>query len=800
ASPTSRAYIVLEDGSGTLRDKVSADFVEPGAIRLQVQDLRIGLDATALGAATLTFSYEELGIAACMINGLNALTCLSCYLAGWPAVDNSGLICSYPLPSNCCRDKNKLTNVDVGCDVVDGNLASNPRYPGYAISLSIDLLLRPSVTNANCLQNARRCLFVDTTFNPLTDFQIDSVEIDVRNSDWVEDHISGDTLCTDDDSIFGTVVEISESAECDAICPVLDTSMGVISDVDDFLGPILDVAAGAVVSALLDSIFASLNGQPLDAQNRISVADAAGGVGSLAAANDLGLSLQPSTGTFRVNCPGGSTPCGVRFRGMDLVMSSGFEAVHDVAAGRPAPHPCVRPIEGIDFVRLYGSAAFEAPVATPLTGEFAVSGSLPHVYHMAGSVARASLNQLGFAAYNAGLLCLELGSEEIHALSNGSFMLTAGAIDLLAGGALGQFVDPLAPALLVTAPEQPPLFTLGAGSTADPLLRVDLSRLRLGLYVMMYERLVRIFEVAGDVRVGFSLTADQASHRLQFEIVEGPTLGNFEELYNEMLPFADFAELLPALIDVALGALIEDGLTIDYDITPLLEQALGVPLGLELAGVETNGPAGRREFLNLYFDLVAQQRGRARQLGLFSDLKVDEDPGLLSLGADGSWRPTGRVRLVDRFARLDPDDLYRYRVDGGFWRSWVRPDADGVLELSSPLLKLLGRHVIEVRGRRAGETGSAEAVPARIEVDLDPLAPELRLYRGVDGAVVAVGRDLATPAELLEYAFAVDGAKWGEWTARAQLDRERLANATMVSARCRDLAGNLSPEVRLRLR
>jgi len=798
SAPTSHAFVVLEDSSGTLRDKVTADFVEPGAIRLHVQDLRIGLDATALGAAIMTFSYQELGIASCMLAGLDALTCGLCYLDGWPEVDNTGFICSYPLPANCCKDKNKLTNVDVGCDLVDGNHSLDPRYPGYAISLTIDLLLRPAVTNLNCQNNARRCLYVDTTFNPLTDFAIDSVAIEVQNSDWVEDTVSGATLCTDDDNVFAGLVEIQSTAECDAICPVLNTSMGVVSQVDDFLGPLLDVAAGAVVNGLLNAIFASVNGQPLDAQNRIALGSVAGGIASLQAANDLGTSLQPSTGTFRVNCPNGTAACDQR-RGMDLVMSSGFEAVHDVAAGKPAPNPCVRPIEGVDFVRLYGSAAFEAPDGTPLTGEF-TSGTTPHVYHLAGSIARASLNQLGFAAYNAGLLCLELGGEEIHALSNGAFVLTAGAIDLLSGGALGQFVDPLAPALLVTSPEQPPLFKLGAGTTADPLLQVDLKRLRFGLYVMMYERMLRVFEVVGDVNVGLNLTSDPTTHQLQFVVVGGPELGNFDELYNELLPFADFGELLPALIEIALGALLQDNLAFNYDISPLLEQSLGIPLDITLAGVETNGPSGRREFLNLYFDLIASQRGRSRLASPVSDLRVADDAGLAMLDQGGWLQPTGQVRLIDRVSQLDPGSEYQTRVDTGLWRNWSRPDADGVLEVRSPLLKLLGRHLVEVRERRGGATGRIEEVPNRVEVDFDPFAPALRLYQTADGAVVAVGQDLATPADQLEYSFAIDGGAWSAWTPRGQLDADRLDDATLVAVRCRDIAGNISPETRIRLR
>ena len=71
---------------------------------------------------------------------------------------------------------------------------------------------------------------------------------------------------------------------------------------------------------------------------------------------------------------------------------------------------------------------------------------------------------------------------------------------------------------------------------------------------------------------------------------------------------------------------------------------------------------------------------------------------------------------VDRPGDVAPE--FSYRVDGDFWRPF-RPGP--VLTVHDPLLNLVGRHTIEVRGRTTGDYRSLDQQPVVLTVDIQPL-------------------------------------------------------------------------------
>lgn len=801
--PSSYAYIILEDENGrTLRDKITADFVEPAAVHLHIEDLRIGLQATALGEANMQFSDPDWAIAACAANyGIaspldTTLLCLTCDQAGWPDSDYATCVLAYggdlSAPANCCRNMDKLSNVDIGCDLVDGIPATNPIYPGHAISLSLDVIIRPSVTNQNCNDGAEACLAIDAVFDPVNDVSIGDINVDVINSTYQD-------LCTDDDHILGQFLTVqgvtgSPSFECDAVCPVLDGAMGAVEGALDLLGPIVDVAAGGMVNGLLNGMLDSLNGLPLQSEGRISLAAIGGGaVDSLNAANDLGYVVRPTTGTFGVNCPAGTASCEER-RGMDMNLASGFEAVDEPDLAQPAPNACVRAISGMDFVALYQQPAFEAPDALALTGEFTPLGaSSSQVYDVAGSLALAAMNQVGFAAYNSGLLCLELGAEDVHALTDGSFVLTAGLVDLLSGGDLSQFLDPRSPALVAIAPELPPIFSLGSGEGGESMINLRVDRLHISMYVLMYERMVRLFEVVADTSAGLNIVPNPQTRELDFVINDGPKVEDYDELYNELLPQADFSTLLPSLIDLAFGSMLADNIHFSYDFGAVLQDSLGVPVAISVDGIETVAVDGQRDFLNVYLSLADAPAGGPLGYTVLSELQVAQDPGLMRYDAAGQLVPSAEVHLVGQYAPVDDRDEYIYRVDNGAWRGFVRADDDSVLHLSSPLLGLPGAHRVEVRGRRIDAPETLEQVPQVLNLIFDPERPRVELRQNDQGGLIARAFDAVTAPEDLEFAFALADREWSEFSPRAQLDAQDLQGVNFVQVKARDEAGNVSP-------
>ena len=97
-----------------------------------------------------------------------------------------------------------------------------------------------------------------------------------------------------------------------------------------------------------------------------------------------------------------------------------------------------------------------------------------------------------------------------------------------------------------------------------------------------------------------------------------------------------------------------------------------------------------------------------------------DDPGL-ELRVDGKLRPSGQARLVvgDPNAALIRRVEYQTRVDGGLWRAWQAPNADGTLWVDDPKLFLSGKHVIDVRARLAAHLAQLVVQPThRLRVRL----------------------------------------------------------------------------------
>src|SRR5439155_22918250 len=83
--------------------------------------------------------------------------------------------------------------------------------------------------------------------------------------------------------------------------------------------------------------------------------------------------------------------------------------------------------------------------------------------------------------------------------------LNAGAISVLIPS-LGNILDnKKAPVAITLRPEVPLRFTIGAGTAADPLLRIAIQDLRADFYVFIEERYVRAFTLALDMNVGLNL-------------------------------------------------------------------------------------------------------------------------------------------------------------------------------------------------------------------------------------------------------------------------------------------------------
>jgi hypothetical protein len=307
----------------------------------------------------------------------------------------------------------------------------------------------------------------------------------------------------------------------------------------------------------------------------------------------------------------------------------------------------------------------------------------------------------------------------------------------------------------------------------DWLLKLELKELGIAFHVLIQDRYVRVFEVTSDVHVGLNVNI-LPDNRLEVAIGE-VRIDNFNQYYNEILPNADFAMVLPTLIEIAMQGLLSNQLTFDLDISTAVSDALnGAPIYMRVNDIFRDGV--QQDFLTMTLTFTSSQ---AAPLSLaaetYAALDRSDDGLVLRDLARGTARPSGHVRLV--VGEDLPYDMqhaleYQVRVDQGLWRIWRAARPDGSLIVEDPHLMLAGTHALEVRARYQSDYQTLDPTPAVLRVVVDPFAPALSAR--VDGEVVrARVVDLETPHDeplLLEARTSAD-ATWIE-VPLARLDDE----------------------------
>ena len=689
-----------------------------------------------------------------------------------------------------------------------GNAACNltgtsPQYGGapYLTGLTLEALVKPRVgSGAECDEagGVGECIKIDVDIvrvdvDPRGDLGSEDIELDtppscpgncgITSCSNQPDGAGGcSEACSDTRIPF---VDEDGNAECVGVCTVADIGIDVIAEIlgviEPLLGGLLDDALQRAVTNALEDV----DGAPLSISSRQDIAAAAPGV-LPSSALDLGFAIAPTANAFDVSTPPGGA------LGMDVVLKSGFEAAPplDDSEGLTVPHPCVRPIEGVTFADLYGDGVrgeFEVPdnLVQPLTGSY--DG---RAYHLGASLAKPAVNQILFALYNTGALCLEIDSDAINRLTNGGFQLSAATLDLLTSGKLKQFADADAPAILAVNPSQPPVVRYGAGTAEEGHMIIEWPKVEVGFYVLMFERFSRVFAVQADISMQIAVFNDPGTGTLRISVVDGPNVTGFEETYNELLPGVDFTEVLEQLLGVAFDAALGDGLEFNFDIGNALSGALGVPIFIDFRGIETVPAGTDREFLNVYLAMTDTPPQPKTVAPTFVGLS--REPGVLrmvdaeQLGRGQRALPTGEVR-VD----VGDGDAREWfaRVDFGAWRGPLRA-TDDVVVVRDAKLRAAGEHTITLRSRLRDDVNSLETEGQTVSVWVDAVDPTVALARRGD-QLVAAGADDATPAGGMVYAWQLDDGAWSDFSTNASLPLDGL-KAHRVAVKAQDLAGNVS--------
>jgi len=683
--------------------------------------------------------------------------------------------------------------IGTACDAGDPNC-------GIVTELSLTMLIRARVgRGAECDEagGVGECIKIDVEIEnfDLGDIGAGSLEIEVPpNAGNLSFSIFDQQGCDNGGAPPGCSPTCSDRGggdpfgandECETLCGAVDFFSDIILTIGGALESVLQPILGPIMEQAIVGALEDVDGAPLSASGRLDIAAFAPGIlpeGAL----DLGFAIAPTGNAFDVNNPAGGA------LGIDIILKSGFEAAPplDTSDGSAVPHPCIRPIEGLEFGDLYGGRTeFFVPqnIVTPLTGTFNAE-----TYHLGASVSKATINQTFFALYNTGALCIEISSDAINGLTGGGFQLSAATLDLLTQGKLKQYADANAPAIVTLNPAQPPVVSYGAGTVDEGHIIITWPDVEVGFYVLMFERFSRVFAVSADISLEVAVFNEPGTETLRIAVVDGPNVGNFRENFNELLPGVSFTEVLESLVGVAFDAALGDGLEFNYDIGSTLSDLLGIPVFIDFQGIET-APADQREVLNVYLAMTSTPPQPRTAGG--AGLRLADDQGLLRVPDAEDFGTTTRAVIPTGELHLNVDDAegreFFARVDFGAWRGPLVA-RNGVLVVRDGKLRLTGEHEVTVRSRFADDPNSlepADEAPS-FTVHVDGMAPQVRLERRGD-FVVALGSDDATLEGDLEYAWQLDDGAVGDFAA---LDRLALADvdARRVRVVARDRAGNVS--------
>ncbi len=668
--------------------------------------------------------------------------------------------------------KEEVVGADSSCPVF-GDLGGPPVK--HAAEISVNALIDPGVGP-------------DPDYNLDIQIGLDSIALD----DLAVDVAGSSVYCQEPEcrdcavSIGGTCLDPGgRCVECDIFCGgITNAVVSLATSLIDLVRPLLNSLLRPVIEGILGDLVNDLNGSSAKVESQLSLADLAG-IEALRRANPLGIFAAPVPGRFPVVNRSGL--------GMEITMNAGVEGekadcIGDLAPFMPMPGPVPEP---------------------PATD----SRSRP--YHLWTTFGSTYLNQFLYAAHRSGTLCMKLSSEDVRELTGGSFTLNASLLSLLASD-LSKLATDRAPVILELKPRNPGFIELGSGQVVgmdamgneiyDWLMQLTLDDIGVAFHVFSHDRFVRVFEVTTDVFIGLNVNV-LPDNTLQVEVGE-LRIDDFAEDFNEVVPNANFAEVLPTLLDLALGAFLNQSLTFDLDIADVVSDALGgAPIYLRVNEIGRDGV--QEDYLSLTMTMTSS---RTTNLTLaaetYARLHPTED-GLVER-VDGVMTPTGRIRLIvgeglpyDEQRALE----YAVRVDGGLWRASRPARPDGTLFVADPKLKMPGPHLVEVRSRYAGDYTSLDVSPASIHVVVDPFAPQIRaLHEDTGVRVDVVDLDTLDVSQLVLEAKTDDGAwypvdvrPWSEGTARGVLAYGELGGADILQLRARDPKGNESSVATVRL-
>ncbi len=362
------------------------------------------------------------------------------------------------------------------------------------------------------------------------------------------------------------------------------------------------------------------------------------------------------------------------------------------------------------------------------------------------------LDMAAWAAYDGGLLCLNVGTRTVDLLTSETLsVLMPSFIDLLHGN--------VAQMVLGLRPQSPPRIVLGPGTyTSDgkvdqPLLDVFFDGLQIDFYGMVDDQFIRVMTLTSDVELPLNLDVNADGALV-------PVLGNTDNAFTNIAvsnsePLAETpAELeakVPALLSLALP-LLTSGLG-----SFAIPQLAGLTLEVQpdgITSVENNSVLAI--FANLRVGAAAGPAPpRASTTARIASLDVPPTEAFSGPTLDRARRPRVELELGGTPGTPGASLEWSVRVNGGFWSPYTSATRR---TLSRNVFWLQGRHQIEVRAREVGQPRTTDAMPVRLQPVIDTLPPKVAFGRGAGEVTVETHDNV--PAQSLRVDYRWPDTDW----------------------------------------
>lgn len=329
-----------------------------------------------------------------------------------------------------------------------------------------------------------------------------------------------------------------------------------------------------------------------------------------------------------------------------------------------------------------------------------------HSYQAAISLSSDALNQLTYAVYTNGAMCITFAGTNTFQLNSQMLALLVQSLGTLENGAT-------TPAFMNVFPTEVPTFSIGQGElTYDasgapqvktPHVQLDVKKLNIELYAFFADRYVRLFTIVVDFSVGVFFDFTDKSQLLpvvsNLENGIGQVVVNNVDILGESSD--KLQKVLPALLDFALP-----------QVTAAVLKPFPLPLNtllpgytFDVIGMRGMSPIANTsgfEFLSIFGAINANSAAPARD----DAGPVSFEPGAVRVEAPASLLDAAAAPVV-HVAVADPTLEYSYRVDSGIYSPFA---VVSEIRMQRPVLRVAGEHQVEILARRVGEPKSLSAV------------------------------------------------------------------------------------------